>query len=47
MATHNYNLIRKFPSRVVRLDQGRLTETPADESFWTMVENQGNKDIII
>lgn len=46
MATHNYNLIRKFPSRVVRLDQGRLTEASADASFWTMIENQGNLDAI-
>ncbi|MFZ5941750.1 MAG: cell division ATP-binding protein FtsE [Bacteroidota bacterium] len=33
MATHNYQLIKKFPSRTVRCDQGSLTEanlTPDD-----------------
>ncbi len=44
MATHNYNLIRKFPSRVVRLDQGRLTETPLNDPFWSLLENQVNRD---
>jgi len=26
LATHNYNLIEKFPGRVVRLDRGRIVE---------------------
>ncbi len=28
MATHNYRLIHDFPGRVVRLEQGKLYETP-------------------
>ena len=26
MATHNYSLIEKFPARIVKLDQGKVTE---------------------
>ena len=26
MATHNYSLIKKFPARIVKLDQGKVTE---------------------
>jgi cell division transport system ATP-binding protein len=31
MATHNYNLIKKFPGRTVRCQDTRLTEAPQEE----------------
>jgi cell division transport system ATP-binding protein len=34
MVTHNYNLIDKFPSRVVKVDQGKLSELGGEVQAW-------------
>ncbi len=34
MVTHNYNLIDKFPSRVVKVDQGKLSELGSEVQAW-------------
>ena len=31
MATHNYNLIRKFPSRMIKCEEGKLLEATLDD----------------
>jgi len=33
MATHNYKLIEKFPSRILKLEQGKVTELGGDIKF--------------
>lgn len=34
MVTHNYSLIDKFPSRVVKVDQGKLSELGGEVQAW-------------
>ena len=31
MATHNYNIIRKYPARVLMCDQGKLLDSNIDD----------------
>ena len=31
VATHNYNILKKFPSRTIRCEGGKLSEVPEDE----------------
>jgi len=33
IATHNYNIIKKFPARTVKFEDGHLVETDADEEI--------------
>jgi len=44
MATHNYRLIRDFPGRVIRLEQGKLLETPQTMEEENITENPDNLD---
>ena len=41
MATHNYNLIKRFPARTVRCEDGSLKETNLSEAdLDRLIENQ-------
>ena len=31
MATHNYNIIKKYPARVLKCEQGKLFDSNVDE----------------
>ncbi len=33
VATHNYNILKKFPARTIRCEGGKLAEVPEDEPF--------------
>lgn len=33
VATHNYTILKKFPARTFRCEDGKLTEVPEDEPF--------------
>ena len=34
VATHNYTILKKFPARIIRCDDGKLFEVKSDEERW-------------
>jgi cell division transport system ATP-binding protein len=41
MATHNYNLIKRFPSRTMKCEDGQLTQANLSEAdFDKLIQNQ-------